>query len=108
MGFIKDERLKTLKLVVIVAILIGLLAAIAYALYGFSLFWATFAAGITIGLLLIIILVILVLAVYLWIRTLLLKREVRKFEDKLELAKMELSRCRAQLNQKIQESDKED
>ena len=71
-----------------------------------ALLWATFAAGITIGLLIIIILVILVLAIYLWIRTLLLKREVKRFENKLELAKIELIRCQIKTKpKKLTESD---
>jgi uncharacterized membrane protein len=105
----EDNRLKTLKIVVIAAVVIGLLAALAYTLYGFSLFWATFAAGITIGLLIIIILVFIVLTIYLWIRTLLFKREIKRYENRLEQAKMELIRCRSKLNRKnITESDSDD
>lgn len=91
------DRLKT---VLIIAAVILILAAIAYAVYGFSLFWATFAAGITIGLLIIIIIVLLVLAIYLWIRTLMLKRELNKTLSQLEQTKIELERCKADLNQK--------
>lgn len=92
-----DDRLKT---VLIVAGIILILAAIAYAVYGFSLFWTTFAAGITIGLLIIIIIVLLALTIYLWIRTLLLKRDLNRTMSQLEQAKIELARCKAELNQK--------
>lgn len=104
-----DDRLKNLKIVVIIAVVLGLLAALAYAIYSFTLLWATFAAGITIGLLLIIVLVLLVLTIYFWIRTLLYKREITRYENKLEQINMELSRCRSGLKQKrIQKSDIED
>jgi uncharacterized membrane protein len=103
-----EDSLKTLKIVVIVAVVIGVLAAIAYIIYGFALFWATFAVGITIGLLLIISLVLLVLAIYLWIRTFLLKREVKRYENILEQTKIELDRCRSKFNQiKIQKSEED-
>jgi membrane protein implicated in regulation of membrane protease activity len=97
-----DNRLKTI-LVIVGAILI--LAVIAYAIYGFSLFWATFAAGITIGLLIIIIIVFIALTIYLWIRTLLLKRDLNRTMSELKQTKMELSQCRAKLNQKKFESE---
>lgn len=101
-----DDRLKTLKIIIIIAVIIGLLGAVAYVIYGFSLFWATFAAGITIGLLLVIILALFIVAVYLWIRTILLKKEVKKSENRLEQAQMELSRCRSTLSQlKTKEDD---
>jgi len=104
-----EDRLKTLKIVVLIAVVLGLLAALGYAFYSFTLLWATFAAGITIGLLLILILILLILAIYFWIRMFLFKREVKKYENQLEQVNMELNRCRSQLRQKrIQESDTED
>ncbi|HML05745.1 MAG TPA: hypothetical protein VK426_08235 [Methanobacterium sp.] len=99
-----NDNIKTLKIVIIAAVVIGIIAASAYVLYGFSLFWATFAAGITIGLLLIFIVLLLILLIYLWIRMLLLKREIKRLEIKLEQVNMELSRCRSR--QKI--SDREE
>jgi len=91
-----DDRLKTLKTIFIVAVAIGLLILIIYAVYGFSLLWTTFAAGITIGLLVIIIIVLIILAIYLWIKNLMNKRELKRTRDKLEITEMELSRCRAE------------
>jgi len=100
-----NDNFKTLKIIIIAAVIIGIIAALAYVLYGFSLFWATFAAGITIGLLLIFIVILFILLVYLGVRMLLLKREIKRLEIKLEQVTMELSRCRSR--QKIQESDRE-
>ena len=99
-----SDNFKTLKIVVIAAVVIGIIAALAYVLYGFSLFWATFAAGITIGLLLIFIVILFILLVYLGVRMLLLKREIKRLEIKLEQVTMELSRCRSR--QKIPDEEK--
>ncbi len=101
-----NDRLKTLKIAAIIAVVIGILAALFYIVYSFSLFWQAFAAGITISILLIIIFVLLVLAAYLWIKNFLLKRELKKQETKLEQVKMELNRYKTQLKQKnIEESE---
>jgi hypothetical protein len=61
--------------------------------------WQTFAAGITISFLLIIIVLIALLAIYLWIRTLLNKRELNRLKNELEQAKIELKRCESKFNQ---------
>jgi len=98
--------MRTLKIVVIIAAVIGIIAALFYLVYSFTLFWQAFAAGITIGILLIIIFVLIVLAMYLWIKNLLLKREFKKQEAKLEQINMELNRCRTKLkSSKLEESE---
>ncbi|MCZ3366284.1 MULTISPECIES: hypothetical protein [Methanobacterium] len=86
-----NEHLKTLKIAGIIVLVIGILAAIFYIVYSFSLFWQAFAAGITISILLIIIFILLVLAVYLWIKNFLLKRELKKREIELEQVKIQLN-----------------
>ena len=93
-----EDKFRSLRIILVIALIIVVLGVLAYALYGFSLFWATFAAGITIGILLIIILAIIILSIYLWIRTLILKREAKRHENELEQAKMELNNCRSKLN----------
>lgn len=101
-----NDRLKTLKTVVIVVVIIGLLAVIAYAVYGFSLLWATFAAGITMGLLLILIVLLLVIVMYFWIKNLLLKGELNRTKNGLKQTKIDLNKCRAKLNSnKLEESE---
>jgi uncharacterized membrane protein len=92
-----DDRFETLKLVVIIAVIIGLLAAIGYAVYAFSLLWVTFAAGITTALLLILVLVLFVIAIYFWIKNLMIKRELNRTISKLEQTKIELDRYKAKL-----------
>ena len=95
-----NDRLKTLKIAAIIAVVIIILAALFYIVYSFSLFWQAFAAGITISILLIIIFLLLVLAVYLWIRNFLLKRELKKKEIELEQVKIQLNMYKTQLRRK--------
>ena len=100
-----NDNLRILRIIIIIAVIIAILGALAYFIYGFSLFWATFAAGITIGLLLIIILALLILSIYLWIRTLLLKREVKRYQSNLEHAKIELDACKSKIRELESEKD---
>ena len=95
-----NERLKTLKIAGIIVLVMGILAAIFYVVYSFSLFWQAFAAGITISILLIIILALVVLAVYMWIKNLLLKRELKKREIEIEQLKIQLNMYKTQLRKK--------
>lgn len=95
----KENQLKMLKIILIIAVVFGILAASIYGIYAFSLFWQTFAAGITISLLFIILIIILLLAIYLWVRNLLVKRELNKCKNDLEMARIELKRCESKLNQ---------
>jgi membrane protein implicated in regulation of membrane protease activity len=94
-----NDQLRTLRIVVIIAVVIGILAALFYLVYSFTLFWQAFAAGITIGFLLIILFVLLVLAIYLWVKNFLIKRELKKQETELEQIKIELNRYKARLMQ---------
>lgn len=103
-----EDYFKTLKLVAIIAVIIGILAAIAYFIYGFGLFWATFAAGITISLLMMIILALLILSIYLWVKTFLLKREIKNYKNKLEYLNIELARCKSELNREYVHKSEEE
>ena len=94
-----ERDLRILRIVVIIAVIIGFLAIITFAFFGFGLFTTAFVYGLAIWLLIIIILALIILAIYLWVRTFLLKREVKKLETRLEQAEIELNNCRSQLRQ---------
>ncbi len=95
-----NEHLKILKITGIIILVLGILATLFYIVYSFSLFWQAFAAGITISILLIIVFVLVVLAVYLWIKNFLLKRELKKKEIEIEQLKIQLSMFKSQLRKK--------
>jgi uncharacterized membrane protein len=100
-----NEFLRNLKIIVVLAVIIGLIVAAFYLIYGFALFWQAIAATIIIGILSILVIVFTVLSIYFWSKNLLLKREVKKYH-------LELNHCRAEINKiketsnKVSESNK--
>jgi len=82
-----EQLLKTLKIVVILALIIGVIGALFYLVYGFTILWQAMAAGIITGFLLILVFVFLGLAIYLWLKLVLLKRELGKCREELEIAR---------------------
>ncbi|MDD1763942.1 MAG: hypothetical protein LUQ70_04435 [Methanobacteriaceae archaeon] len=78
------ENIDKLKLVVIAALILVGVAALLYLVYGLTLIWQGMAAGVTIGFLLILLFIVTILAIYLWIRIFLLRRELKKCQAKME------------------------
>jgi len=83
-----------LRLVLILAIVLAVVAALLYLVYGFALVWQALASGIIIGFLCIIIIILIGISIYLWTRNFLMKRELKRTE-------MELRECKAQLRKEI-------
>ncbi|BDZ72161.1 hypothetical protein [Methanobacterium petrolearium] len=78
-----EQLLKTLKIVLILALIIGIIGAVFYLVYGFTILWQAMAAGIITGFLLILVFIFLVLALYLYLKLALIKRELRKCREEL-------------------------
>jgi Zn-dependent protease with chaperone function len=78
-----EQLLKTLKIVVILALIIGVIGAVFYLVYGFTILWQAMAAGIITGFLLILVFIFLGLAIYLWLKLMLMKRELGKCREEL-------------------------
>lgn len=78
----------------ILAIVLAVVAALLYLVYGFALVWQALASGIIIGFLCIIIIILIGISIYLWTRNFLMKRELKRTE-------MELRECKAQLRKEI-------
>lgn len=83
-----------LRLVLILAIVLAVVAALLYLVYGFALVWQALASGIIIGFLCIVIIILIGVSIYLWTRNFLLKRELKRTE-------MELRDCKAQLRKEL-------
>jgi uncharacterized membrane protein len=94
----RNEFIRNLKIIVVLAVIIGLIVTAFYLVYGFALFWQAMAATIIIGFLSILLIVFIVLSIYFWTKNLLLKREVKKYH-------LELNHCRAEMN-RIKETSK--
>ena len=97
---VNNELIRNLKIIVIITLIISILAALLYLIYGLALVWQAIAAGMITGLLSILVIVFIVISIYLWVKNLMLKRDLRKNQ-------MELGYCRAELN-KIKNSIKKD
>jgi len=78
-----DQLLKTFKIIVVLALVFGVIGAVMYLAYGFTLVWQGMAAGITIGFLLVLLVLLLGLAIYLWIKMMMVKRELKKCQEEL-------------------------
>ncbi|MCC7550673.1 MAG: hypothetical protein KO316_04105 [Methanobacterium sp.] len=79
-----EQLLKTLKIVLILALIIGLIGAVFYLVYGFTILWQAMAAGIITGFLLILVFIFLVLALYFYLKLVLIRRELRKCQEELK------------------------
>lgn len=90
--------IRNLKIVGILVLAMGLIIFVIYLIYGFTLLWQAMAAGIITGFLLLVVLILAGLSIYLWIKNLLLKRELKKLQTDLDMCRSELNKCK-----KIQE-----
>lgn len=81
-----EQLLKTLKIVIILAVIIGAIGALFYLIYGFTILWQAMAAGIVTGFLLIMVFILLALSIYYYFKMLLIRRELTKCREELEMA----------------------
>ena len=100
-----NEFIRNLKIIIVLAVIIGLIVAVFYLIYGFALFWQAMAATIIIGFLSILVIIFIVLSIYLWTKNLLLKREVKKNQIELNYYKAEIKKIKDN-SKKITESNK--
>ena len=75
---VNNELIRNLKIIGIIALIIAVVAAVLYLIYGLALVWQAIAAGIITGLLSILVIIFIVVSIYLWVKNLLLKRDLRK------------------------------
>jgi hypothetical protein len=98
-----SDQFKTFKLVVIVALIIGVIGAIFYLVYGFTIIWQGMAAGVIIGFLSILVILLIGLSIYLWVKILLMKRELKKCRTQLENAYKKIRSLNNEMNIKNKE-----
>lgn len=94
-----DELVKNLKIVLIVALVIGIVAAVLYLIYGLALIWQAMAAGILTGFLVLMLILFIALSIYLWIKNFLTKRELKRVETELKNCKAQLKKFREEQNE---------
>ncbi len=103
----KDQLLKNLKIVVIMVLVIGVLGTVLYLIYGFVIIWQAMAASIITGVLFLIISLFIVLSIYLWIKNLLLKKDLKHAKVELNNYKTELKKAKTELNKLKSETENE-
>jgi uncharacterized membrane protein len=102
----RNELFNKIKLILIIALIIGIVGFVTYLIYGFALLWQAMAASVMIIILSILAILFLCLSIYLWIKNLLLKRELDKQQDDVEKISHKLKNCNRRLRQ-IKSTDEE-
>jgi membrane protein implicated in regulation of membrane protease activity len=93
-----NDLIKNLKIIIIIALIIAVIGAVLYLLYGLALVWQAIAAGIISGLLFLLVIVFIVISVYLWTRNYLLKRELTRYHTELRYCRTELAKYEKEPN----------
>jgi membrane protein implicated in regulation of membrane protease activity len=96
----KEEMFGRLKLIVIIALVIGMVGAVSFLIYGFTFMWQAMAATMMSILLAIMAVFFILLSIYLWIKNFMIKREYKRVEEENERLRRNLKNC----NKKVRES----
>lgn len=95
-----NQTIRNLKIIGILVLAMGLVIFVIYLIYGFTLLWQAMAAGIVTGFLLLVVLILVGLSIYLWIKNLLIKRELKKIQTDLDMCRSELNKIKKNSQQK--------
>ncbi len=79
-----EQLFKTLKIVIILAVIIGAIGALFYLIFGFTTLWQAMAAGMLNWFLLVTVFILLALAIYLYFKMLIMRRKLTKCRKSLE------------------------
>ncbi len=96
------QFLKNLKLIVVIAAVLGFAGVLLYLAYSFSLMWQAMAAGFTIGFLLILLFLLFIALIYVGIRILWIQRELNKCRLEVEILKKKLAEEKLKNDSKIE------
>lgn len=95
----RDQLFRYLKLIVIVALVIGLIGAVLFLVFGFALVWQAMAATLITIFLAVIAIIFIFVSIYLWIKNLMLKRELNKEREEIERISRNLKNCNKKLRE---------
>jgi membrane associated rhomboid family serine protease len=87
-----NELIRNLKIILIIVLLIGVVGAVLYLIYGLALVWQAIAAGIISGLLFLLLILFIIISIYLWSKNYLQKRELIKYQKELQYCRDELEK----------------
>ena len=92
--------MKNLKIIVILSFIIALIVAVLFLIYSFTIVWQAIAATIVALFLSLLVILFIIVAVYLWIKILILRRELNVYKMESNRLKVELQKCRNKSNEK--------
>ena len=95
----RSQLFRYLKLIVIVALVIGLIGAVLFLVFGFALVWQAMAATLITIFLAVIAIIFIFVSIYLWIKNLMLKRELNKEREEIERISRNLKNCNKKLRE---------
>lgn len=95
-----EEPRRTLTIILVVAVAIGLIIGILYLIFGLTLAVQSISFGITFTLLVIIIIILAIISLYLWIKSLWQGRDLRKCQKENTSLKKELDKYKSQQEHK--------
>lgn len=96
----RNDLFNKIKLVLIIALIIGIVGVVTYLIYGFALLWQAMAATVIIIFLAIVTILFLALSIYLWIKNLMLKREVNQYRKEIDRINSNLKDCNKKLKER--------
>jgi len=92
--------MKNLKIIVILSLIIALIVEVFFLIYSFTIVWQAIAATIVALFLSLLVILFIIVAVYLWIKILILRRELNVYKMESNRLKVELQKCRNKSNEK--------
>ena len=93
----REEIFGRLRLVVIIALIVGMVGAISFLIYGFTFMWQVLTATLMSILLAIIAVFFVLLSIYMWIKNFLLKRKIKHLEEENIRISKNLKNCNTSL-----------
>jgi uncharacterized membrane protein len=95
----KDDRFRYIKIILIFAIIVGLIGAVTFLIFGFALVWQAMAATLIIVFLSLLAIIFILVSIYLWIKNVLLKRELHSKKEEIEKISRNLKNCNKKLRE---------
>ena len=96
----KNELFRYLKLILIIALIIGFIGAVFFLVFGFALVWQAVAATVITIFLSIVAILFIFVSIYLWIKNVMLKREISREKEEIERISRNLKNCNRKLREK--------
>ena len=95
----QEELFGRLKLVIIIALIVGIVGAVSFLIYGFTFLWQALAATLISILLAIMAVFFIFLSIYFWLKNFLLKRELHRMEEENIRLNKNLKNCNKKLRE---------